>query len=348
MWVKDNRNPLTEKDMEVIANYMDDALREQLHQELAPCSPTKFVDAYVQAEPDFEDVLNNELNISDNYWYAVVTEGDNDWGDGSYDYDEAKKRALDYSMDEDSQQYIAVINDGSDGTADPICVREIHFSDEELGFIPVQVSGEIKKMTYAAVCHRLGFDASVSFVDVKEDGKIGFTCGKEHECRSLMQAIRKNQMVPTDGLFEAAYGRKMRVTDRADYIYRGKPAAAQSEQPATVEKAPSSITISGYEFRACTAVSTDSGDPARQKAIFCHCMSDEFNDGDAVIFGYGHDLPADEDDVAMLFGDTAAWERSYETLETVEFPEDRQKEAGGAKVDAPKASTVKKKEDHSL
>ncbi len=224
MWVKDNRNPLTEKDMEVIANYMDDALREQLHQELAPCSPTKFVDAYVQADPDFEDVLNNELNISDNYWYAVVTEGDNDWGDGSYDYDEAKKRALDYSMDEDSKQYIAVIDDGSDGTADPICVSEIHFSDEELGFIPVQVSGEIKKMNYAAVCHKLGIDASIHFVEVHEDGKIGFTCGKPDEVKALLASVREKGMIPTDGLFQAAMGRKMGVKDRMEFHVMPKTA----------------------------------------------------------------------------------------------------------------------------
>lgn len=239
MWVKDNRNPLTEKDMEVIANYMDDALREQLHQELAPCSPAKFVDAYVQADPDFEDVLNNELNISNNWWNAVVREGDNDWGTGSYDYQEAAQMAREFSDTEDNRHYVAVINNGVDGEADPVCENEIHFSDEELGFIPVQVSGEIKKMNYAAVCHKLGVDASIHFVDVQEDGKIGFTCGKDHECRSLMQAVQKNKMVPTDGLFEAAYGRKMRVTDRADYIYREKPAAAQSEQPAKAEKATS-------------------------------------------------------------------------------------------------------------
>lgn len=246
MWVKDNRNPLTEKDMEVIANYMDDALREQLHQELVPCSPAKFVDAYVQADPDFEDVLNNELNISNNWWNAVVREGDNDWGTGSYDYQEAAQMARELSDTEDNRHYVAVINNGVDGEADPVCENEIHFSDEELGFIPVQVSGEIKKMNYAAVCHKLGVDASIHFVDVQEDGKIGFTCGKDHECRSLMQAVQKNKMVPTDGLFEAAYGRKMRVTDRADYIYREKPGAAQSEQPDKAEKAPSAKTMEDY------------------------------------------------------------------------------------------------------
>ena len=47
-------------------------------------------------------------------WYAVLRdEEDNDWGHGSYNYDEAVEMAR--RMGEDAR--IAVINDG----ADPIC-----------------------------------------------------------------------------------------------------------------------------------------------------------------------------------------------------------------------------------
>lgn len=35
-----------EFDLDDIAMYMDDELREQLHMELAPCNPQKFLDEY--------------------------------------------------------------------------------------------------------------------------------------------------------------------------------------------------------------------------------------------------------------------------------------------------------------
>ena len=56
--------------------------------------------------------------MSDNrYWFAVMMDNeDNDWGTGSYNYDEAREMAI--RMD---AEYIAVIEMGSD----PICVDEI-------------------------------------------------------------------------------------------------------------------------------------------------------------------------------------------------------------------------------
>lgn len=54
-------------------------------------------------------------------WYAVMRDNDdNDWGSGSYDYDEAVAMVQKYIPD---GGYIAVINEGND----PICVEEIRF-----------------------------------------------------------------------------------------------------------------------------------------------------------------------------------------------------------------------------
>ena len=51
-------------------------------------------------------------------WYAILTdEEDNDWGTGSFDFEEAKSRCREYGPD----ARIAVINDGPD----PICERII-------------------------------------------------------------------------------------------------------------------------------------------------------------------------------------------------------------------------------
>lgn len=53
-------------------------------------------------------------------WYAVLRDReDNDWGSGSYDYDEAVKMVQPYLSD---GGYIAVIEEGND----PICVDEIY------------------------------------------------------------------------------------------------------------------------------------------------------------------------------------------------------------------------------
>lgn len=60
-----------------------------------------------------------------------------------------------------------------------------------------------KYISYKELCRELGFDASLNFVEVDDDGKIGFTTGKEWECRHLAAAIRNCGYVPTPGL-EAA------------------------------------------------------------------------------------------------------------------------------------------------
>ena len=54
---------LTQDKMDIIATYMDDEKREQVHNELAPCNPEKFLKRYIEIDPDFEDVLKSEFSI---------------------------------------------------------------------------------------------------------------------------------------------------------------------------------------------------------------------------------------------------------------------------------------------
>ena len=54
---------LDEEEMENIASYMNDEIREDLHFEIAPCEPEEFIRAYVERDPDFEELLNSEFSI---------------------------------------------------------------------------------------------------------------------------------------------------------------------------------------------------------------------------------------------------------------------------------------------
>lgn len=54
---------VTNEEMNDIALYMDDGLREAIHSELAPCTNEEFIIAYCNANPAFEDCLNDLFNI---------------------------------------------------------------------------------------------------------------------------------------------------------------------------------------------------------------------------------------------------------------------------------------------
>ena len=54
---------LTQELMDTIASYMDDDKREHVHFELAPCEPEEFLKRYLELDPDFEELLNNEFSI---------------------------------------------------------------------------------------------------------------------------------------------------------------------------------------------------------------------------------------------------------------------------------------------
>lgn len=54
---------VTEWMLDDIALYMDDEIREKVHNELAPCDPWEFLNRYCEIDPSFEKVLNDEFSI---------------------------------------------------------------------------------------------------------------------------------------------------------------------------------------------------------------------------------------------------------------------------------------------
>ena len=46
-----------------IATYMVDEIREQVHAELAPCTPEEFLTRYLQLDCEFIKLLLSEFNI---------------------------------------------------------------------------------------------------------------------------------------------------------------------------------------------------------------------------------------------------------------------------------------------
>ena len=58
-----NLDELSVDDMMRIGVYMDDDIREELHNKLAPCSNKMFLEAYVKRDPDFENLLKDEFSI---------------------------------------------------------------------------------------------------------------------------------------------------------------------------------------------------------------------------------------------------------------------------------------------
>lgn len=49
--------------MDTIATYMDDEIREQVHAEIAPCEPEEFLRRYLELDPEFLELLENEFGI---------------------------------------------------------------------------------------------------------------------------------------------------------------------------------------------------------------------------------------------------------------------------------------------
>lgn len=54
---------LTKELMDTIATYMDDDIRETVHFELAPCEPEEFLKRYLELDPNFSELLDNEFEI---------------------------------------------------------------------------------------------------------------------------------------------------------------------------------------------------------------------------------------------------------------------------------------------
>lgn len=49
--------------LDEIAGYMNDEIREQVHAELAPCTPEEFLTRYLQLDCEFINLLSSEFNI---------------------------------------------------------------------------------------------------------------------------------------------------------------------------------------------------------------------------------------------------------------------------------------------
>lgn len=75
--------------------------------------------------------------------------------------------------------------------------------------------------------------------------------------------------------------------------------------------------ISGrtVEFTEVTAIWHEEPESGRRPAILIHDTTDEFNDGDGVVFDAN--MPEDEEDAECLLCETA--ETYFETLDTVEI-----------------------------
>lgn len=54
---------VTNEEMNDMALYMNDDLREAIHRELAPCTNEEFIIAYCNANPAFEICLNELFHI---------------------------------------------------------------------------------------------------------------------------------------------------------------------------------------------------------------------------------------------------------------------------------------------
>lgn len=54
---------IADKDMTMIASYMQDDIREEIHAEKAPCTNEEFLEAYLEKDPAFQDLLETEFDF---------------------------------------------------------------------------------------------------------------------------------------------------------------------------------------------------------------------------------------------------------------------------------------------
>lgn len=57
------KTELTQDMLDVIATYMNDIIREDVHFDLAPCNPETFLGEYLKRDPGFEALLREEFGI---------------------------------------------------------------------------------------------------------------------------------------------------------------------------------------------------------------------------------------------------------------------------------------------
>lgn len=54
---------LSQEELDVIATYMDDDIRESVAFDLSPCTPNLFLREYVSRDKYFEELLKSEFGI---------------------------------------------------------------------------------------------------------------------------------------------------------------------------------------------------------------------------------------------------------------------------------------------
>lgn len=54
---------LTQEELDVIATYMNDDIREDVSFDLDSCTPEEFLKEYVNRDEDFEELLKSEFSI---------------------------------------------------------------------------------------------------------------------------------------------------------------------------------------------------------------------------------------------------------------------------------------------
>lgn len=54
---------ITQDQLDVIATYMNDEIREDVHNRVAPCDPDVFLNQYLKLDPAFEEILLSEFHI---------------------------------------------------------------------------------------------------------------------------------------------------------------------------------------------------------------------------------------------------------------------------------------------
>lgn len=54
---------LSQEELDVIATYMDDDIRESVAFDLATCTPNQFLREYVSRDKHFEELLKSEFGI---------------------------------------------------------------------------------------------------------------------------------------------------------------------------------------------------------------------------------------------------------------------------------------------
>jgi len=61
---------ITQEEIDTLAVYMDNDVRERVHAELAPCTPTEFLKRYLIYEPGFSTVVKNVIDVDVLQWQS--------------------------------------------------------------------------------------------------------------------------------------------------------------------------------------------------------------------------------------------------------------------------------------